>query len=148
MNLENGIDRNTCKELREQLDVLLFNWTTNKAIGLEYRIGNMSYDSAAVKVQLEFSVEELKSEQDNGWLKMSGANFVVGDSYEWGGKTYTVSGYKSKARKNKVLLQCGGKEYSSSIENVNKMMVWSKKVNESHIGIGVIDSDTGNRVIE
>ena len=59
-----------------------------------------------------------------------------------------VTGYKSKARKNKVLLQSGGNEYSSSIENVNKMMVWSKKVNESHIGIGVIDSDTGNRVIE
>lgn len=49
MNLENGIDRNTCKELRELLDVLLFNWTTNKAIGLEYRIGNMSYDSLCSK---------------------------------------------------------------------------------------------------
>ena len=137
MNLENGIDRNTCKELREQLDVLLFNWTTNKAIGLEYRIGNMSYDSAAVKVQLEFSVEELKSEQDNGWRKMSGANFVVGDSYEWGGKTYTVSGFKTKARKNKVLLKSDGNEYNSTIENVNKMMAWNKKLNESHIGIGV-----------
>ena len=148
MNLENGIDRNTCVELREELDTLLLNWTTNKAIGLGYRIGNMNYSRETVKVQLEFNVEELRSEQDNEWLRMAGANFVVGDSYEWGGKPYTVSGYKSKARKNKVLLECGGKEYSSSIENVNKMMVWSKKVNESHIGIGVIDSDTGNRVIE
>ena len=137
MNLENGIDRNTCVELREELDTLLLNWTTNKAIGLGYRIGNMNYSRETVKLQLEFSVEELKSEQDNGWLKMSGANFVVGDSYEWSGKTYTVLGYKSKARKNKVLLQSGGNEYSSSIENVNKMMVWNKKLNESHIGIGV-----------
>ena len=137
MNLQNGKDRNTCKELREQLDVLLFNWTTSKGTGLGYRIGNMSYDSAAVKVQLEFSVEELKSEQDNGWLRMSGADFVVGDSYEWGGKTYTVSGFKTKARKNKVLLKSDGNEYNSTIENVNKMMAWNKKLNESHIGIGV-----------
>ena len=58
MNLENGIDRNTCVELRKELDTLLLNWTTNKAIGLGYRIGNMNYSRETVKLQLEFNVEE------------------------------------------------------------------------------------------
>ena len=137
MNLENGINRNTCVELREELDTLLLNWTTDKAIGLDYKVGNIKYDNVNMKVSIEFFIKEGKEEQDkqmaNQWLEIYDAKFRVGDEISYDGETYTIIGYKPRARKKPVVFTKKSDtkhEYVASISQFNQMINFNKIIGE------------------
>ena len=132
MNLENGINRNTCVELREELDTLLLNWTTNKAIGLSYEVGRINYDNVNMKVSIEFFIKEGKEEQDkemaNRWLEATDAQFRVGDEFSDPGGTYVIKGYNPKARKFPVIIHNkeNGKDYKIDVHRINQTIALNK----------------------
>ena len=100
IQIENGIDRNTCDQLRTALKELL---DPIESTGLSYEVGRIKYDNVNMKVSIEFFIKEGKEEQDkdiaNQWLEIYDAKFRVGDEISYDGETYTIIGYKPKARK-------------------------------------------------
>ena len=95
-------------------------------------MGNIKYDNVNMKVSIEFFVKEGKEEQDkdmaNQWLEIYDAQFKVGDEIPYQGDTYTIIGYKPKARKRPVVFtkKSDGKEYVTSISQFNQMINFNK----------------------
>ena len=57
IQIENGIDRNTCDQLRTALKELL---DPIESTGLDYKVGNIKYDNVNMKVSIEFFIKECK----------------------------------------------------------------------------------------
>ena len=129
IQIENGIDMNTCDQLRTALKELL---DPIESTGLSYKVGRIGYDNVNMKVSIEFFIKEGKEEQDkemaNQWLEIYDAQFKVGDEIPYQGDTYTIIGYKPKARKRPVVFtkKSDGKEYVTSISQFNQMINFNK----------------------
>jgi len=122
IQIENGIDRNTCQQLRESLEDLL------KPIidsGLDFKIGNIKYDNVTMNVKIEFYIKEGKEDKDkdmaNQWLEIKGANFRVGDVFIAKNEEWIVSGFNPKAKKYPVTItrKLNGDTYKNSVEGIN-----------------------------
>ena len=130
IQIENGIDRNTCDQLRTALKELL---DPIESTGLSYEVGNIKYDNVNMKVSIEFFIKEGKEEQDkeiaNQWLEIYDAKFRVGDEISYDGETYTIIGYKPKARKKPVVFTKKSdtkNEYVTSINQFNQIINFNK----------------------
>ena len=130
IQIENGIDRNTCDQLRTALKELL---DPIKSTGLSYEVGRIGYDNVNMKVSIEFFIKEGKEEQDkdmaNQWLEIYDAKFRVGDEISYDGETYTIIGYKPKARKKPVVFTKKSDtkhEYVASISQFNQIINFNK----------------------
>ena len=130
IQIENGIDRNTCDQLRTALKELL---DPIESTGLDYKVGNIKYDNVNMKVSIEFFVKEGKEEQDkdmaNQWLEIYDAKFRVGDEISYNGETYTIIGYKPRAKKKPVVFtkkSDGKNEYVTSISQFNQIINFNK----------------------
>ena len=130
IQIENGIDRNTCDQLRATLKELL---DPIESTGLSYEVGRIKYDNVNMKVSIEFFIKEGKEEQDkdmaNQWLEIYDAKFRVGDEISYGGETYTIIGYKPKARKKPVVFTKKSDtkhEYVTSISEFNQIINFNK----------------------
>tara|TARA_Y100001963_G_scaffold147494_1_gene223916 strand:+ start:343 stop:777 length:435 start_codon:yes stop_codon:yes gene_type:complete len=122
IQIENGIDRNTCQQLRESLEDLL------KPIidsGLDFKIGNIKYDNVTMDVKIEFYIKEGKEDKDkdmaNQWLEIKGANFRIGDVFIAKDEEWIVSGFNPKAKKYPVTItrKLNGDTYKNSVEGIN-----------------------------
>ena len=130
IQIENGIDRNTCDQLRTALKELL---DPIESTGLSYEVGRIKYDNVNMKVSIEFFIKEGKEEQDkeiaNQWLEIYDAKFRVGDEISYDGETYTIIGYKPKARKKPVVFtkkSDAKHEYVTSINQFNQIINFNK----------------------
>ncbi len=129
IQIENGIDRNTCDQLRTALKELL---APIESTGLSVEVGNIKYSSVNMKVSMEFFVKEGKEEQDkemaNRWLEATDAQFRVGDEFSDPGGTYVIKGYNSKARKFPVIIHNkeDGKDYKIDVHRVNQTIALNK----------------------
>ena len=134
IQIENGIDRNTCDQLRTALKELL---DPIESTGLSYEVGRIKYDNVNMKVSIEFFIKEGKEEQDkdmaNQWLEIYDAKFRVGDEISYNGETYTIIGYKPKARKKPVVFTKKSDtkhEYVASISQFNQIINFNKIIGE------------------
>ena len=134
IQIENGIDRNTCDQLRAALKELL---DPIESTGLNYEVGRIKYDNVNMKVSIEFFIKEGKEEQDkdmaNQWLEIYDAKFRVGDEISYDGETYTIIGYKPKARKKPVVFTKKSDtkhEYVASISQFNQIINFNKIIGE------------------
>ena len=134
IQIENGIDRNTCDQLRAALKELL---DPIESTGLNYKVGRIGYDNVNMKVSIEFFIKEGKEEQDkdmaNQWLEIYDAKFRVGDEISYDGETYTIIGYKPKARKKPVVFTKKSDtkhEYVASISQFNQIINFNKIIGE------------------
>ena len=134
IQIENGIDRNTCDQLRAALKELL---DPIESTGLSYEVGRIKYDNVNMKVSIEFFIKEGKEEQDkdmaNQWLEIYDAKFRVGDEISYDGETYTIIGYKPRARKKPVVFTKKSDtkhEYVASISQFNQIINFNKIIGE------------------
>ena len=65
----------------------------------------------------------------NQWLEIYDAKFRVGDEISYNGETYTIIGYKPRAKKKPVVFtkkSDGKNEYVTSISQFNQIINFNK----------------------
>ena len=120
-------DRPTVKALRNDLDQALAQ--VAKQYGIEISTGNISFsgDNCSIKVTAAVIGESgmVMSKEATDFaryaqFKLPGVS--LGDQFTYGGKTYTITGWKARASKNPVLAECNGNTYRVPVELVKSAL--------------------------
>lgn len=127
MNKITSFDRATVKRLRDEIDAALA--SISSKYGIEISAGNATFTSSNVtfKVQAAVVAESgmvmSKSVSDfNMYARMNGLRASIGDTFNHQGRMYTVVGWKARARKNPVMVECNGKSFRAPIELINRQL--------------------------
>lgn len=115
--------RPNVKALRVDLDSALSKIA--KEYGIEISTGNISFSGSNASIKVKAAVigdggmVMTKEATDFSlYAKMNGLDAKLGDTFTYGGKTYTITGWKSRARKNPVLAENNGQTYRVPVQLV------------------------------
>jgi hypothetical protein len=118
------INKALCKELRIEMDKALE--TVGKKFDLEIKTKNMSYNSTSLNVKVEClragaeprTVTDYKRHMGLYRLPELGQHILIN------GTELKIVGYKSKARKNKIMIQdVNGKGFLTDIETTKRCLI-------------------------
>lgn len=115
--------RPNVKALRVDLDSALAK--VAKEYGIEISTGNISFSGSNASIKVKAAVigdggmVMTKEATDFSlYAKMNGLDAKLGDTFTYCGKTYTITGWKSRARKNPVLAENNGQTYRVPVQLV------------------------------
>ena len=102
-----------------------------KKYGVEVKLGNTRFSGSNASTKFELmtisdsgDVMTKEATDFNRYKNYKGIRANLGDSFQYGGKTYTIVGYKPRSHKYPILAKCSndGKTYKLPIHLVNSLV--------------------------
>ena len=117
-------DKPTLRHIRKKLQVHLDQ--LQKELGIELELGNITFEANSFTGKLKGTIEghDQQAEDYKQYARFFDLKLEwLGQPVRWtGGKVFTIKGLNTKARKNKVVIQANGKNYSTTPRSLIRAM--------------------------